>query len=64
MTMSAPEFDPKKYRRGPVLTNINWLMIKGLQRYGYYEESRHLIEKTIALVLKSGFYEYFDPLHR
>lgn len=61
VSMSAPEFDPKKYWRGPVWININWLMIKGLQRYGYYEESRHLIEKTIGLVLKSGFYEYFDP---
>ncbi len=56
------KFDPVKYWRGPVWININWLMIRGLQTYGFFKEARDLTKKTIELVQKEGFYEYFHPL--
>lgn len=37
-------------------------MIRGLQTYGYIQEARDLTKKTIELVQKEGFYEYFHPL--
>jgi hypothetical protein len=55
-------FDPYKYWQGPVWINTNWLLIDGLSRYGFLAEARDLREKTLELVRKSSFYEYFDPL--
>ena len=58
----AKTFNPVRYWRGPSWININWLMIKGLKAYGYEKEAENLVEKTLKLVHKSGFYEYFHPL--
>ena len=33
--------------RGPVWININWLVARGLRRYGYEKEAAELIEKTL-----------------
>ncbi|HET9850592.1 MAG TPA: trehalase family glycosidase [Candidatus Saccharimonadales bacterium] len=55
-------FDEHKYWQGPTWINTNWLIIEGLTRYGYKDESKVLREKTIELVEKSGSYEYFSPL--
>ena len=41
--------------------NTNWLIIKRMQNYGYYKEATSLAGKTLELLLKSGFYEYFNP---
>jgi hypothetical protein len=59
---TAGTFDPKRYWRGPVWININWLIIQGLMAYGYFRQSRELAQKTISLIGKSGFREYFNPL--
>ena len=59
---SDKEFNPVKYWRGPVWININWLVIRGLQTYGYIQEARDLTKNTIELIRKNGFYEYFHPL--
>ncbi len=61
VSMTEPEFNPIRYWRGPVWININWLMIKGLKNYGYHKEAMDLAEKTMELVLKGGYYEYFNP---
>ncbi len=55
-------FHPKLYWQGPTWVNINWLIIDGLKRYGFDEQAEKLKKKTIEVVKKSGFYEYFDPL--
>ncbi|NQT96703.1 MAG: glycoside hydrolase [Candidatus Marinimicrobia bacterium] len=62
VSMAVPEFDPVKYWRGPVWINMNWLMIQGLQKYGYHSQAKELTEKTITLIRDHGFYEYFNPL--
>jgi neutral trehalase len=56
-------FDPYKYWQGPSWVNTNWLIADGLERYGFGLEARELQQKTIQMVAKSGFYEYFNPLN-
>lgn len=52
---------PLKFWQGPAWVNTNWLIIDGLKRYGYKNEASDLSEKTLEMVKKSGFYEYFSP---
>ena len=60
--MSCPGFDEKRYWQGPTWVNTNWLIIQGLRRYGYNKFADQLKAKTLELVAKSGFSEYFSPL--
>ncbi len=60
--VTDPHFDRTRYWRGPVWININWLMWKGCQRYGFDDLARRIKRDTINLVLRYGIYEYFDPL--
>jgi hypothetical protein len=55
-------FFPVRYWRGPVWINIDWLLMRGLERYGYEEQAARLRETIVALCRDEGFYEYFDPL--
>lgn len=57
----SPEFDPKRYWRGPVWININWFLIRGLMKYGFVKKANEIKMKTINLIKKHGFYEYFNP---
>lgn len=61
--VSSPYFSPFKYWQGPSWVNTNWLIIEGLKRYGFTAEAKSLQDKTIKMVAKSGFYEYFNPLN-
>ncbi|QMU66769.1 MAG: glycoside hydrolase [Flavobacteriaceae bacterium] len=53
-------FNPKKYWRGPVWVNLNWMLFYGLKHYGYYDIAERIKQDTIEIVQKNGFYEYFD----
>lgn len=54
-------FNPERYWQGPTWVNMNWMIIKGLKDYGFKHHAGALKDSTIAMVEKSGFYEYFDP---
>jgi mannosylglycerate hydrolase len=54
-------FSPERYWRGPVWININWLLMRGLARYGFDEQARHLRQTIIDLCRNEGFHEYFEP---
>ncbi len=54
-------FNPRRYWRGPIWVNINWLIIQGLKRYEYTDLARQIRADTLALVLHGGYSEYFDP---
>ncbi len=54
-------FDPVAYWRGPVWVNTNWFLIRGLERYHYWQEAEKIRRDTLALVERTGFFEYFDP---
>ena len=54
-------FSPSRYWRGPVWINIDWLLMRGLRRYGFDKEAEILGDAIVELVRRAGFYEYFDP---
>jgi hypothetical protein len=54
-------FFPTRYWRGPVWANINWFLMRGLERYGYEEQAERLRNTIVSLCNEQGFYEYFDP---
>ena len=56
-----PRFDARRYWRGPVWVNINWLLITGLEDAGYEKEAIGLETRTLDLVSENGFWEYYDP---
>ena len=55
-------FDPVRYWRGPVWININWFLMRGLERYGHDKPAGRLRDTIVGLCRDEGFYEYFDPL--
>ena len=57
----APGFAPRRYWRGPVWANIDWLLIRGLERHGFGEYAAALRGELLGLVERAGFREYFDP---
>jgi glycogen debranching enzyme len=54
-------FDSKKYWRGPVWINTNWLLLQGLIRYEFQEKAASVKRDIIELIKRWGFHEYFDP---
>nr|WP_299342060.1 trehalase family glycosidase [Allomuricauda sp.] len=54
------KFNPKKYWRGPVWINMNWIVYQGLKRYGFDALATRVRNESIELVANHGFYEYFD----
>ena len=53
------KYEEKRYWRGPVWINCNWIIYQGLKDKD--KKFANLVRrKTIDLVKKSGFYEYFD----
>jgi hypothetical protein len=54
-------FFPTRYWRGPVWANINWFLMRGLERYGYEEQAERLRSTIVSLCNEQGFYEYYDP---
>lgn len=57
-----PLFDPDSYWRGNVWLSVNWLIYRGLRRYGYKEQATHIAQQSLNLVAQYGFHEYFNPL--
>ncbi len=57
----AADFDSKKYWRGPLWPNVNWLLYHGLKKYGYDKLAQKIKDQTVYLIEEVGFFEYFDP---
>lgn len=53
-------FNPRKYWRGPVWINMNWLLYYGLKNYGFAELAERVRQDSIELIERDGFFEYFD----
>jgi len=56
-------FRPRCYWQGPTWINMNWLIIDGLKQYGFNSHAEALIESSLEMVNRAGFFEYFDPLN-
>jgi glycogen debranching enzyme len=60
--LRAPELEPRRYWRGPIWANVNWLLGRGLRQHGMTEQAEALARTTLDLVARSGMREYFEPL--
>lgn len=60
--MNSRFFNPVCYWQGPVWINTNWLVIEGLERYGYHELAEKLRVSSVQLVAEKGAAEYFSPI--
>jgi Glycosyl hydrolase family 63 C-terminal domain len=63
---SHPAFSPEPVGnllwRGPTWINTNWLVARGLRRSGRADLARRIEDASLALVERSGFREYYNPL--
>jgi hypothetical protein len=59
--LGAAEFDRRRYWRGPVWINTDWLVWRGLRQHGRAVLAREVEDGMVGLVERSGFREYFDP---
>lgn len=57
-----PGFEPTRYWRGPTWVNVNWMLIEGLRTSGFADQAAELAGRTLELIARSGFREYFNPL--
>ena len=64
--LNSPIFDRNRYWRGPSWPITNLFIIDGLDRYSQdkgAENTRNLLlKKTLNMISKNGFSEYFDPI--
>lgn len=60
-SLLAEDVDFKKYWRGPVWINMNWLLYHGLLRYDMDDMAERVRRHSLELLEKHGIYEYFDP---
>lgn len=54
-------YRPDGFWRGSVWMAPHWFIYRGLMRYGFIDEARLIREKSLALLERAGFREYFDP---
>jgi len=59
--LEAPDFDRRRYWRGPVWINTDWLVWRGLRQHGAAAMATQVADDIVTLVERSGFREYFDP---
>lgn len=57
----AADADARRYWRGPVWANLNWLLARGLRQHGLDADADALDAATLELVAGGGMREYFDP---
>jgi hypothetical protein len=60
--MLAPTFERRRYWRGPVWANLNWLLARGLRQHGHVREAADLEQTTLTLAGRAGMREYYDPV--
>jgi glycogen debranching enzyme len=58
----ADDVDRRRYWRGPVWANLNWMLARGLRAHGLAAQAAALERTTVRLVEGAGMREYFDPV--
>lgn len=54
-------YEPRRYWRGPVWILVNWMVMEGLERYGYRDLAGAIRRDSLELMRSGGFFEYYDP---
>ena len=58
--VDSPLFDSKRYWRGPIWPQMNWMIHHGLKNYGFDKTADIVKSDLIELVRRLGYYEYFE----
>jgi hypothetical protein len=64
--LNSPKYELTRYWRGPTWPIINLFIIEGLKGYASrnhqaQEMSERLVDTTLEMIARDGFYEYYDP---
>jgi glycogen debranching enzyme len=59
--LGSADFNPRRYWRGPVWLNTDWLLWRGLSQHGSPPVTAQIASSMLRLVERSGWREYFDP---
>ncbi len=57
-----PGFQPARYWRGPIWPILNWVLQRGLDRYGYPVLAADVRRALIELARSAGFREHYSPV--
>ena len=57
-----PGFQPARYWRGPIWPILNWVLQRGLDRYGYPLLAADVRRAMIELARSAGFREHYSPV--
>jgi len=58
---SDPGFQAARYWRGPVWPILNWVLQRGLDRYGYAALAADVRRAIVELARGGGFWEHYSP---
>ncbi len=62
---NEPSFDPEAKTdllwRGSTWVNMNWFLVGGLRRHGFESAAEELISRTLEMIARGGFREYYSP---
>ncbi len=58
---SEESFEARRYWRGPVWLNVNWMLEQGFRAYGQVDVADRLRGDGLELARTSGMWEYFEP---
>jgi hypothetical protein len=56
-----PRFEPTLYWRGPIWPILNWVLYRGLVRYGEEELAARVRTAMLVLSRRGGFWEHYSP---
>lgn len=57
----GPFTDTRFIWRGTTWINTNWFLLKGLKKHKKYKLYKHILGKSLELIHKHGFCEFYDP---
>jgi len=57
LDQTEPGFDPSQVGRGAVSPLLNWLLVRGLYRYGFADLAGQLSQATLAMAAEHGMWE-------
>lgn len=57
-----PGFQPTRYWRGPIWPILNWVLQRGLDRYGYSDQAVQVRRAMLELADRGGFWEHYSPV--
>lgn len=58
--VDSPLFDSRRYWRGPIWPQMNWMIYKGLKNYAFDDTAKVVKDDLIHLIENLGFHEYFE----